>query len=441
MLRKILLVAKRDYIASVRTKAFIVGLIVAPLFFGSGFFALALMKNKPDLKERRVAIVDRTGAAAAQIVESIERANREEMYDKITGRQTIPLYTMEIVPPAPDASSQRLALSNRIRRGDLYGFLEIGPNALHPAKAPPSGKEPEIAWYSNEAVLDSRQRWIAAPVDDGVRRARLSALGVDRSGLDQAMQSAEPQSMNLVTRDEKTGQIVAGGKTNELAGFFVPFALAFLLFMIVMTTSAPMLPAIAEDKMQRVFEMLLASATPFELIAGKVLSAVARSLTSSIVYVGVALVVLNGMAMIGLAPIGLLPWFAVYVVAEVTMIAAMAAGIGAACGSPQDAQSLGIVLFAPVIIPMMMLQPILQRPNSSFAVVMSLFPPFTPLIMMARQAAPQGLPAWQPLVGLVGITAGTVAICWIAARIFRITILMQGKPPSVPELIRWGIRG
>jgi ABC-2 type transport system permease protein len=439
MLRKVLLVAKRDYIASVRTKAFIFGLIIAPLLFGSGFFALAIMKNKPDLKERRIAIVDHTGAAAGEVVESIRRANREDMYDKLTGRQVMPLYTTEIVSPAQNAASQRLELSNRIRRGDLYGFLEIGPSAIDSAKTPASDREPAIAWYSNES--SPGPRWISTPVEDGIRRARFTALGVDRSGLDQAMRSAAPQRMNLVTRDEKTGHIIAGGKTNELAGFFVPFALAFLLFMIVMSTSAPMLPAIAEDKMQRVFEMLLASATPFQLIAGKILSAVARSLTSSIIYVGIALVVLNGLAMIGLAPIGLLPWFIIYVIAEVTMLSAIASAIGAACGSPQDAQSLGIVLFAPVIIPMMMLQPVLQRPNSSFAVLLSLFPPFTPLVMMARQATPQGLPFWQPFAGLVGIAVGTAAICWLAARIFRITILMQGKPPAIAELIRWGIKG
>jgi len=93
------------------------------------------------------------------------------------------------------------------------------------------------------------------------------------------------QGGTLITRDAKTGQIRAAGRKNDLAKAAIPVALGILLAMIVMMTSAPMLPAIAEDKMQRIYEMLPASATPFELIAGKVLAAIGRSLTSAAVYI------------------------------------------------------------------------------------------------------------------------------------------------------------
>ena len=89
----------------------------------------------------------------------------------------------------------------------------------------------------------------------------------------------------------------------------------------------------------------------------------------------------------------------------------------------------------------MLMAPILQRPNSILATVMSLFPPFTPMLMLLRQAMPSGVPAWQPWVGLVGVIAGALAITWGAARIFRVGILMQGKPPKLAELLRWALRG
>jgi ABC-2 type transport system permease protein len=73
--------------------------------------------------------------------------------------------------------------------------------------------------------------------------------------------------------------------------------------------------------------------------------------------------------------------------------------------------------------------------------MMSLFPPFTPILMMTRQASPGGVPLWQPVVGLVGVALATAGISWVAARIFRVGILMQGKPPSVAELVRWAVRG
>jgi ABC-2 type transport system permease protein len=119
----------------------------------------------------------------------------------------------------------------------------------------------------------------------------------------------------------------------------------------------------------------------------------------------------------------------------------MAAALGAACGSPQDAQSLGTLLFAPILVPLMMIGPVMQNPNGGLALGLSLFPPFTPLIMMLRQGMPGGVPAWQPWVGLAGTILGAIVISWMAARIFRIAILLQGKPPNVAELVRWAVNG
>src|SRR5205085_1967324 len=129
-------------------------------------------------------------------------------------------------------------------------------------------------------------------------------------------------------------------------------------------------------------------------VAGKVLAAVALALTSSVFYVTGSLLALSSMAAMGLAPLNLLPWFVVYLVADVMVLSALGMGLGAACNSPHDAQQLGVLLLAPVLIPMFLLMPVLQAPNSTIATAMSLFPPFTPILMMLRQAMPGGVPAW-----------------------------------------------
>src|ERR1035438_36604 len=103
MLRNIMIVAKRDYIESVKTKAFLFGLIVAPILFGSGFIGIALMKNKPDIAERRVAVVDRSGVAADTVIATIREKNEHDLNDKDSGKQMMPRYTFETV--APDASA------------------------------------------------------------------------------------------------------------------------------------------------------------------------------------------------------------------------------------------------------------------------------------------------------------------------------------------------
>ena len=191
--------------------------------------------------------------------------------------------------------------------------------------------------------------------------------------------------------------------------------------------------------MQRVFEMLLSSATPFQLMAGKILSAILVSLTSAAFYVIAAVFVLASMAELGLAPFELLPWFLIYMVVEITMLSAFATAIGTACGSPQDARNLQIVVMLPVMIPVFLMVPILQQPNSTVATMASFFPPFTPLLMLMRQASVGGVPAWQPYVGVTGVLLTTVIIAWISSRIFRVAILSQGKTPSVAELFRWGM--
>jgi ABC-2 type transport system permease protein len=444
-MHKILLVAKRDYLAAIRSKAFLFALVIAPIMGGGSFIGVALMKAKPDIHERRVAIVDRTGVAAAAVIEAAGEKNSEELFDKISGRQLAPRYVFETAAPDnANPNAQRLALSDRVRRRELFAFLEIGRDALDPPKLADPEKTPQssrVDYYSNAGGIDQSLQWISAAVNNGLRRVRLAQLGVDRSRFATLLGSAKVQTMSLIARDEKTGDIQDARKKSEAEGFIVPFVLVIMLMMIVLFAVGPMLGAVAEDKMQRVFEMLLASATPFQLIMGKVVAATGLSLTSSTLYVVGGLFVLQAMAMMGMAPLGLLPWFVVYLVAEMMVVSGLAAALGAACATPSDAQHLALPLFAPVLIPMFVMMPVMQQPNSGFATVLSLFPPFTPVLMMMRQALPGGVPAWQPWVGLLGIIAWTVGAAWAAARIFRVGILMQGKTPSFSDLIRWAVRG
>lgn len=444
-MHRILLVAKRDYLVTIRSKPFLFGLIVAPILFGSGFIGIALMKAKPDIQERKIAILDRTGVTAKWIVQAAAEKNHDDMLDKLTGRQIAPRYTFEIVTPdEADPTPQRLALSDRIRSHDLFAFLEIGRDALHPVKAADPEKLPEasrVAYYSNAGGIDETRSWVGGPVNDGLRSARMAQLGIDAGRFSEVLAGASVQSMSLVARDVKTGAIAQSHKQNEWEGFAVPFVLMMMLAMIVLMSAGPMLGAVADDKQQRVFEMLLGSASSFELMMGKVLAAISLTLTSSVFYVVGATLVLQALAMTGLAPFHLLPWFFVYLVADVMVMSSLAVAVGSSCASPNDAQHLALLVMGPTLIPMLLMMPIMQAPNGAMATTMSFMPPFTPLLMLMRQAMPGGVPFWQPWVSLVGVVLWTVAVAWAAARIFRIGVLMQGKTATIPELARWAMKG
>jgi ABC-2 type transport system permease protein len=420
------------------TKAFIIGLLLMPILLGGGFFVVAGMQARNNAQEQHVAILDRSGAAAAAVIDAAEEANRRDMFDKITGRRLMPQYRFEASTPADGNWDRlRLDLSDRVRRRELVAFVDIGPEAIHPSP----GRATPIAFYSGAGGIDVFQGWFAGPVNDGLRRVRLAELGIDRDRFAEALAPVRLESMNLVSPDPQSGAVSEPRKKGQVESFAVPYVLALILAMIVLMSANPMLTAVAEDKMQRVFEMLLGSATPFELIMGKVLAAVARSLLSSSLYIVGGILALQGMAMFGLIPFGVLPWFFVYLVADVTLMCALGAALGSACGSTQDAQHLIGLMMLPVLIPLISMVSILQQPNSGMSTALSLFPLFTPILMMMRQSMPGGVPAWQPWVGLFGVLACSFIGTWAAARIFRIGILFQGTTPKMAELVRWAIRG
>jgi ABC-2 type transport system permease protein len=444
-----LLIARRDYLATIRTKAFIIGLVVAPILFSGGFLGIALMQSKPDIKERRIAIVDATGVVAPAVIQAAQEKNAKDLFDKTTHRQVQPRYVFETLPPAADPKLQRLALSERVRHEQLFAFVEIGPavlNATPPAALRAIGgkdsKAGPVSTYSKAGGFDEASRWLADSINEGVRRVRLAQLGVDQSRLSGVLDGVKVERFGLVSRDPKTGEIREASKKDEVAEFAVPFGLMLLLGMIVMVGSSPMLSAVTEDKAQRLVEMLLGLATPFELMMGKVLGALGISLTSSAFYIVGGTLTLEGLGMSGMVPFAVFPWFYIYLIADVIFLCSFAAALGAGCSSPQDAQQLAILLLSPVMIPYFMIAFVMQQPNGAISTALSLFPPFTPMLMLLRQAMPGGgVPAWQPWVGLVGVLAFTLLMVVAAARIFRVAILLQGKTPKMADLVRWAVRG
>jgi ABC-2 type transport system permease protein len=426
-LNRILLIAKRDYLQTVLSKAYLFGLVLLPLMFGGGFLVLAIT-SRATTREQRIAVVDHTGVSAAAVIQACEDASRKPLPNAPRGLQVTPHYVFEEVKPDADEASQLLDLSNRIRTGELFLVLDIG------------SEKDLVHYYTNAGGVNQLGLWLPAAVNDGLRRVRLTQMGVDPARIPDAMREVDLVSMNLVTKDPATGKIMQGEKRNPLE-MGMPFFLVFLLIMVVLIGSAPHIGAVAEDKMQRVFEMLLVSASAFELMMGKVLAALGASLTSSTLYILGGLMVLSGMAMFGLAPLNLLPWFFVYLIADVIILSALGVALGSACGSAQDAQQLAFLLFLPVVIPMLTLSPVMAQPNGAFATAMSFIPPFTPVLMLLRQAMPGGVPWWQPWLGLVGVAIFAYFAIWAAARIFRIGILSQGKAPKLAELTQWVVRG
>jgi ABC-2 type transport system permease protein len=382
-------------------------------------------------------------------VSAAREKNDRELFDKKTHQQIAPRYVFEVMAPAADSKAQLLALSGRVRRKQLVAFLEIGKDVLRPPdpaddagektseKTSPDGR---VSYYTNAGGIDEMRNWLNGPINEGVRLARLAQLGIDINRSRGLTASVPIEGLSLVERDERTGEVHEARKRSEME-VFVPFGVAIILVMIVMVGSGPMLQNVTQDKSQRIVETLLGAATPFELMTGKVLGAVGVSVTSSLLYVLAGTVAVNALGVAGLLPLSIIPWFYVYLLADLVMLCAFAAALGACCSTPQDAQNLAIVLLMPCFLPTLMMATVLRQPNGMIATVMSLVPPFTPILMLLRQAMPTGVPAWQPWVGLTGVLVFAAATVWAASRIFRVAILMHGKPPRLAEMVRWAMKG
>ena len=438
-MRKTLRLARREYKATVQTKGFIIGILLAPVLMSGSLIAMALLKDRVDTTDKRVALVDRSGIIAEVLVEAANARNTREVHDEESGRKVKPAYLIEIVEPNDeDPAVQRLELSDRVRGRHLHAFVEIGEEVLHPGENQEASR---ISYHAKNAVMDDVRGWMGWPINNHLRRARLADAGVDESNVRDLFHWVSVAGMDLVSVDEETGEIQDAQRSSEGEAIGIPIIMLMLIFLLTMMGAVPLLHSVMEEKSQRIAEVLLGSVRPFQFMMGKVLGGIGVSLTGSAVYVIGGIIVVKRMGLGEYIPYHILPWFFGYMVLNITMLGAMLAALGSACNDAKDAQSLTMPAMVPMMIPMFILMPVLKEPLSDFATWLSLFPPFTPTLMLLRFSTPAGVPTWQPWVGLVGVLAFTVLSVWAGGRIFRVGILMQGKSPKLPDILRWAIRG
>ena len=259
--------------------------------------------------------------------------------------------------------------------------------------------------------------------------ARLAASNLDRVAIEATMRVARPQSVIVAADGEQRAQ---RGFTRTL-----PFILGILLFMGVMVGGQTLMTSTIEEKSSRVVEVLLAAVSPLELMAGKLLGQLGVGLLVMAVYVGLGILALFQFAMLGLLDPMLVVYLLVFFLITYLVFGALMVSIGAAVNQMAEAQALMgpvmLLLVAPYI-----LTPVIGRaPNSTFSVVVSFIPPVNTFAMMARLASGTPPPAWQVwLTVLVGLAAACAAV-WFAAKVFKIGLLMHGKPPNFATLVRW----
>lgn len=437
-MRKILVIAVREYQAAVRTKMFIITLVLMPVLAMGGLITHHFFGGQVDTTDRRVAVIDRSGILFDVLAKASNERNAS-LKDPKTGEKTGPAFFFDpVVPDDADPDGQRLALSNAIRQGKYFAFIDIGPDVVVPEADPARAR---IEYYTDTPMYDRIEKFVSGLLNNAIQSHRLAKAGIDKSVVDRATRWVPVETLGLIQIDARTGEVRGADRTAKEARIGVVIFCLFTMFMVITVGATPLMQGVLEEKMQRIAEVLLGSVTPFQLMAGKLLGVVGVSLTVLVLYVIAGVSVAEAVGLKSVASRSLIAWILAYQMLAILMFGSFFSAIGAACSDLKEAQSAFMPVWLIVCVPLFMLGPILEEPTSTFATVMSLIPLFTPILMVIRLAAVPVIPLWQPMLGVVLTLAMTTLAVFTSGRIFRVGLLMQGKGASFRDMLRWAVRG
>jgi ABC-2 type transport system permease protein len=420
-MRKIWLVIKREYLTRVRTKGFILSTVGLPLF-SVGIFAvtLALATRKAD-HPIRISIVDNLGGLAAQIQLGLK--------DKLPDGQ--PLYQVISTwdHPAPESMIHE-QLSKQVRDGQLDGFLEVPKDIL-------SGKG--ATFHARNANDYQTTRAINRALNSAVIERRLSDRGVHLDDLSEVMHGVE---LDLV-KVTKTGESEENGQSA-----LVQLSIVMILYITLLVYGVMTMRSVLEEKTSRIVEILASSIKPFHLLTGKILGVAGVGLTQYLIWMCTAALVSSYGAAVGSAfrpgatapnfhlPASYLVYPVIFFLVGYLLYASLYAAIGSMVSSEEELQQVQMPVTL-ALVACFILYPVIQRaPNSPLAIALTLFPFFSPILMVFRITV-QTPPFWQIALSLAICIATTVGVLQVSAKIYRVGILMYGKRPSVVELLRW----
>jgi ABC-2 type transport system permease protein len=428
-LGRVLTIARSEFITAVRARGFLIGIMLMPILFGGAVLLQRVIDRQANGIPRRVAVIDDTGELYSRLSDAAAAWNRGE---RDTGPKVMdgPAFTLEPVTPSADRDAQRLALSERVRAQDLYAFVEISPGLLR------GDGNAQLLYYSGAPAYRELPDWLQRTVLKEVVKRRFEDAKVSPLVVASLLKPIAMEELGLLGRDVD-GSVRAARPTDRVRVIGIPVAFMFLLFLIVVMTTPQLLNAVLEEKMSRISEVLLGSVTPFELMLGKLLSSTSVSAVMTLVYLTGAAWTAHRWGYLDAVEPRMIGWFVFFLLLSVLIYGSLFIAIGSACSDLRDAQNLMTPAMMLLLIPALTWTLVTRAPHSLPAVVISLFPPATPFLMLLRLALPERPPAWQVGLGVTLTVLTMLLIVWAAGRIVRVGLLMQGKAVRFGEILRW----
>jgi ABC-2 type transport system permease protein len=467
---KVLAVAVRDFKQTVLRKIFLIAILGIPaaMVAAIALIVLFMVTHKEPPLIGLIALVDPTGevtpAARAEFhpeqlaqdvqeqLEQMQEMSEQLMRGGAAGGldpRSVTTFQMEIgsLDARIDLEShgqvndtQLGSLKDRVRAGDLLA-LAIFPEAVLEAPDPSVDDDrwSRFELFAAEALDDDHVNFIERQLGEAVVRVRAARADLDPDA-----------AMAMLRRPRSTtNRVLAGGQeTEEHRGMrevkqIIPMIFMMLLWVATFTSGQHLMMSTIEEKSNRVMEVLLSAVSPFQLMAGKILGQGGVGLLIIMLYSGLGVCGLFAVALTGvLQPQALVEFTAlaylfVFFFMAFFMIASIFAAVGSAVTDIREANTLVTPVMFIVMIPLLLWMPISNAPNGGIATAFSFIPPAIPFVMILRVAADEPVPVWQIPATIVWGYMCVAGMIWMAAKIFRVGVLMYGKPPSPLQLIKW----
>lgn len=430
------IIMAREFNERVRKKTFIVTTILVPLLMVAlmAVPTLLMLYSSGDTKE--IAVIDKSGVVSSKL-----ESNEEIVY----------------IPIDEELDKAREDLSR-------FGVLWIGEDIVE--------NNNNLKLYTNSSSSMMLEESIEHQIEEIIESEKIERQGIE--DLAQIMQDIETNITLQCFRNDAESEV----SQSSSASFAISYILGFILYMFLIIYGQMVMQAVIEEKSSRVLDVLVTSARPFQLMLGKILG---------IASVAVVQIAIWGVLIFGIGSVGssfvveqafspeqaaqiaelqsgtldtstidpdmlsdmqlfatftdmgymamIFVYLILFLVGGYLLYSALFAAVGASVDNATDAGQLTTPIMLPIIVALMMMFVVMNDPNSPLAFWFSIIPFTSPIVMMAR--IPAGIPAWEPILSLVVLYLTIVATIWVAAKIYRVGVLMHGKKPSLKELCRW----
>ncbi len=410
-MNKIFTIARWEYLEKVKTKAFVISLVITPLIIIMFTILPTLLTHKDDLQTKLVGVIDTSGIYFYKLADELEKYRLDNFQ---------PSYILLNLSDSKKTLKELKTKADKdVSESKIEGFLVIlngGTDSL------------KVQYRSGKLINSKDIRLFEEKIDEINTQNKSNESGIDKPSIDLVQRKVDIERIVIERGDED-------GKQNFLVVFFSAFIFILLLMMMVIYSGQLLVRSLIEEKSNRLIEILISSCTSEQLLAGKILGLSALGLTQIFIWTLISIILVGGAVIPPAAFDNILPML-IYFLAGFIFYTTIFVGIGSIVTTEQEAQQMTTYISLILILPVVVAMPAIQNPDSLMVKVMSYIPLTIPSIMLLRFRI-EPVPLIEIIITLNIMFFSTIVTLKIAAKIFKIGILSYGKKPTIKELIQW----